>query len=362
MIYGLNYVSPHSLHRLNAAMGAFLQRSAADGPFDEALIEDWLRPVVTKLPRLGTLLRALHVSLQAATIAQRNEVVRLFGEIDRINEICGDVRQARPVLDSVAATLHEPLRQLFDYLYDQGLNSSALTGALSATIDDFYEKFRDLDQAVCPFCGLSLYMDRGSGNRAPIDHFLPRLIYPMGAVNFRNLVPMCTTCNQRPQKGTIDPILAEGGTRRVVYYPYAAVGGIRVQVNCLAWDGVGTRGQWAVGVAAISGAEQDCVLTWENIFRIVIRWAAHVAERIREWITEFFGLRQFGAVPDVATLRSEFTAEGHRLAGVSSRREPAVLLKSAVFAYLGASAPDPVLSGFARLAESGVVRGRKLAV
>lgn len=362
MIYGLTYVSTHTLHQLNEALRRFLQGSVADGQFDESLIEEWLRPVVAKLPRLRALLQTLHAALQSATSAQRQEVVRLFGEFDRIAEICGDVQQARPLLDSVAASLHKSLRDLFNYLYDQGLGTTALTEALAATVDDFYEQFRGLDQAVCPFCGLTLYPDRGSGNRAPFDHFLPRSIYPMGAVNFRNLVPMCATCNQPPQKGQNDPIATASGTRRLVYYPYAAVGGIQVRVNCAAWDGVGTPSRWEVSVVSVAGPEQDCVTTWNSIFRITIRWAAHVRERMKAWIMEFFGIRRFAATPDVATLRHEFAEEGQRLRGVSLRREPAVLLKSAVFSYLGVSAPDHVLSGFAHLAGSEVIRGRRFAV
>lgn len=76
---------------------------------------------------------------------------------------------------------------------------------------------------VCPYCGSTsiavCYKKDGTVIKPPIDHFLPKGKYPFLAMNFFNLIPVCTTCNNAPAKGTMDP-LAEDGKTLFLQHPY----------------------------------------------------------------------------------------------------------------------------------------------
>ncbi|MCM1139419.1 MAG: hypothetical protein NC453_12685 [Muribaculum sp.] len=76
---------------------------------------------------------------------------------------------------------------------------------------------------VCPYCGSTsiavYYKDDGTAIKPPIDHFLPKGKYPFLAMNFFNLIPVCTTCNNAPAKGTINP-LADDGKTLYLQHPY----------------------------------------------------------------------------------------------------------------------------------------------
>lgn len=77
---------------------------------------------------------------------------------------------------------------------------------------------------VCPYCGATsiavYYKEDGTAIKPPIDHFLPKGKYPFLAMNFYNLIPVCTTCNNAPAKGIIDP-LAKDNKTLYLQHPYA---------------------------------------------------------------------------------------------------------------------------------------------
>lgn len=96
--------------------------------------------------------------------------------------------------------------------------------------DKFFSKsehVKRVDIEICPYCGRSYiyYADHPTKSnpntmvKPSIDHFLPKDVYPYLAVNYYNLIPSCTTCNNSPCKWTNDPI---GNTHDKEYlmHPY----------------------------------------------------------------------------------------------------------------------------------------------
>ena len=89
------------------------------------------------------------------------------------------------------------------------------------------EHVKRVDIEICPYCGRSyIYFAEHPTKsnsktmvKPAIDHFLPKDVYPYLAVNYYNLIPSCTTCNNSPCKWTHDPI---GDTRDKEYlmHPY----------------------------------------------------------------------------------------------------------------------------------------------
>jgi len=67
---------------------------------------------------------------------------------------------------------------------------------------------------VCPYCGHSyIYVvnhptksNDETKVKPQIDHFLPKSVYPYLALNYYNLIPSCSTCNEAPCKRENDPI------------------------------------------------------------------------------------------------------------------------------------------------------------
>lgn len=84
-------------------------------------------------------------------------------------------------------------------------------------IDQMYEDqidklrfIQELNLKICPYCGRQhINVAQVTGRRdskPPIDHFLPKSLYPFLAISFRNMVPVCTVCNDITNKGDYDPI------------------------------------------------------------------------------------------------------------------------------------------------------------
>lgn len=62
---------------------------------------------------------------------------------------------------------------------------------------------------VCPYCGrqpIDFAEVDGSVSKPYIDHFLPKSKYPFLAMSYMNLIPGCNTCNEKTNKGTLDPL------------------------------------------------------------------------------------------------------------------------------------------------------------
>lgn len=85
-----------------------------------------------------------------------------------------------------------------------------IEGMYDSEIFDKLALIRSKDLTVCPYCGRSkVVIGEEVGERVskpPLDHFLPKTKYPFLAVNYYNLIPCCTTCNQMDNKGDYDPL------------------------------------------------------------------------------------------------------------------------------------------------------------
>ena len=84
-----------------------------------------------------------------------------------------------------------------------------IEGMYDSEVFDKLSLIQSKDLEVCPYCGRSkVVIGEEVGERVskpPLDHFLPKTKYPFLAVNYYNLIPCCTTCNQMDNKGDYDP-------------------------------------------------------------------------------------------------------------------------------------------------------------
>ena len=98
-----------------------------------------------------------------------------------------------------------------DYTYLQKITESLKRVKLSPKEKDYFftlysrlkkpEHIKKLDIKVCPYCNRNYIFNFKKGKdlnaTAQLDHFFDKKTYPFLAVSIYNLVPSCSTCNQR---------------------------------------------------------------------------------------------------------------------------------------------------------------------
>lgn len=101
----------------------------------------------------------------------------------------------------------EPWKTHLGDLWTSGTNAALL----------WRKKLREHHEAIlrCPFCGM-LRDPSFEGDSLPIDHYLPKSLWPELSIVATNLVPICDTCNTRLKKVQA-PI--RGGSR-LFLHPY----------------------------------------------------------------------------------------------------------------------------------------------
>jgi hypothetical protein len=361
MLYGLRFVPDHPVYRLHEAFGYFLDEGLRLETFDQKCFPKWFKPVLSASPGLSKRSRVVHSESRKHEQGVRDAIVAVWRSHAEVQSLCEDVKCKLEEWGFAAQELIDQLFSLFNFLYDETLESKSFEKAAGKSLLDHYNSFRGLGQRVCPFCGLNYYADRGGGARNSYDHFLPRLYYPLAAVNFRNLVPMCDECNERPRKGTKDVLFRDEGrtTRRKFYYPYSTPGGVTLSVKCTKRPTpTNTSGAWTVNVKAIKTAENSLVRGWDSVFDIETRFSARVKEGMESWMRDFLNSRDYPDVPSVTRLRKDLSAKAAWLSKPEQLRSKAeAALQSAAFGYMAGDAPDDILAGYAAMATSLAVVG-----
>ncbi|MFJ4860132.1 HNH endonuclease [Streptomyces sp. NPDC088748] len=139
------------------------------------------------------------------------------------------------------------------YAYDSGLVAS------KAGRDVYDQILAGAPYERCPLCG--------RGIATTLDHQLPKSEYPILAITPANLVPACSTCNQK--KSSKDPADAS----EMLLHPY--------------FDNLGTSRWLGVRIHEESPARAEYFVTPAN------DWSAEFSERVVRHFT-FFGLsRQY---------------------------------------------------------------------
>jgi hypothetical protein len=361
MLYGLQFVPDHPVYRLDEVFGHFLNEGLKVDTFSSNCFPKWFEPVLSASPGLRRHCKAVHDKSRGHDQAILDSIIAVWKSQGNVQGLCENEKTKLELWGFAGCQdLIDALNRLFNFLYDETLESKSFEKAAGKSLLDPYSRFRGLDQRVCPFCGLNYYADRGGGTRNSYDHFLPRVYYPLAAVNFRNLVPMCDECNERPRKGTKDVLFRdeERTTRRRFYYPYSKPSGVALSVKCSKRPKPNSSGTWKVEIRAVKPSERTLVLGWNSVFGVETRFSARVKEGIEGWMGDFLNSKAYSAVPSVAELKRHLAAKAAWLSQpkqIRTRAEAA--LQSAAFSYMANDAPDDMLAGYAAMATSSAVVG-----
>ncbi len=360
MLYELKYVSTHGVYKLHTAIGYFLSDGLNRTKFGEECFPSWFRPVLSASPSLRSKASSIHRKARRSNKGIRDAIHRVWISQNQVQKLCSTPSLKLEDWGFKNERLIKELKGLFSYLYENTLESKSFEKAGGNSLKDHYNKFRNLDQRVCPFCGLCYYEDRESKTRSAYDHWLARTHYPLAAVNFQNLVPMCDSCNKRPRKGTKNILFqsADPSKRQSFYYPYNKICGIKIEVTCLTKPNPSNpRGKWSVKTTASTVVEEPLVKAWDAVFDIETRFSARIMEGLDGWMKDFLNVKDYRTTPTLPTLREDLSTRAAWLAmpnQLKKRAESA--LESAAFSYLAAEASDPVLAGYARISTSPAIQ------
>lgn len=295
MIYTLNYPH-HELERVNQVIYDFLRKSIPNCEYSRDLVPLWFRDVLVNskakegFKSFEEKFEDVHQAFQALDIGIRQTIFNLFDEGIDIQSLCNQPTK-NVILTSNYPDLHNKLKVLIkEHFYGTALSTNkTLEAKLDTTLKKHYIEFKikNREGRVCPFCGLYEYGLLDGESKDDYDHWLYKEKYPLYAVNFANLVPMCDKCNQTGVKGTADVLFnEETGLRRASFYPYENNLGVNISVlnyspveNLI--DGQKDKfpyGYFNLNILHNSIDEEDKVITWKTVFKISIRFNSYLSE------------------------------------------------------------------------------------
>ncbi|MBU2513558.1 hypothetical protein KJ966_19630 [bacterium] len=193
-------------------------------------------------PELYEMMKALHYSdteygdLFATTIERVFEIFKSltphqikhlkkwYLANNEIEKLCRKEKDLDPItykeLDLFNPDLKQELKKLFGNLYTHIISVAAIKDKVGQ-IEDHYQQFVTLNaMGKCPFCGIADIKGIHHSKREAYDHYLPKGTYPFNSINFKNLAPMCHTCNSS-YKLVADPLFDKQNNRRKAFYIYA---------------------------------------------------------------------------------------------------------------------------------------------
>jgi hypothetical protein len=96
-------------------------------------------------------------------------------------------------INSINVDLAVAIRTFCDALYVNCLDIACFYNQYEK-IDEYYKKLVQR-KLTCQCCGVGTILNQFHAHRSALDHYLPKSKYPFVAVNFKNLIPICDTCN-----------------------------------------------------------------------------------------------------------------------------------------------------------------------
>ncbi|MCB1581456.1 MAG: hypothetical protein KDI92_00220 [Xanthomonadales bacterium] len=248
-------------------------------------------------------------------IVQRHEVVllRKFEEIfnqfkgfsqEKKSSICAQIKHSNEI-EKICSREVEPLsfnsleddffdlvRELFLNLYNKVLNGEIAKQEIGMSLRNHFDQFRTANEDItdCPMCGISPLKSKYDKSRDQYDHYLPKAIYPLSSVNFKNLVPTCLECNSFNAKGDCDVIDSTGG--RKIFYPYDQnYHGLEIKFSIIDQDHVIENLDWNVCFDCQDDREDE-IESWKAIYKIEERYIGHVKGKITKWFKTYWSFMQ----------------------------------------------------------------------
>lgn len=207
----------------------------------------------------------------------------------QIQEICeGSIK---PVLfDDIKKIDKDLANQLYIFcksLYVKVMKLKPFTDKFGK-LSDHYKEFATINLLKtkrCPYCGNARMLNEYNTKKEAYDHFLPKEQYPFISIHFKNLAPMCHTCNSsyKSRKNPID--IKKTGKGKKVFYSYSNYGKINFSVSLNNPDLLNIRPNDIALKNSLIGYQEE-VESWEEIFGIGERYKSIYAGECFNWLEE----------------------------------------------------------------------------
>lgn len=227
---------------------------------------------------------------------------------------------------------------IFNLIGNQSFENlmSALWKSLKSTaweIDEHYKEFfENLANKTCTFCGIN-QLPNPESYRTDYDHLAYKGLYPISAINLKNIAPSCSECNSK-FKLQKDILYNEDLiTRRVFNYPYENFIDVQIDFNgtILPQTVVGNdMGIWNINFIP----DNNFTNTWEYIYNIKQRYITEVLNvDYKTWIGEFKKeLKEFNiTINNYNDIKAHFLRHSQRYN--EDRLQKRYIVKSSLFRY-----------------------------
>jgi len=291
MLYTYKYTENHRIESLQKYIEFFFETMfrEEETTFTDNLIHENFKGIVNSCTNLGTYLKNVFEEYKKLDKQSRDCVIEGFKNNNLIDKLCcGEVEPIHYA--DISKPLSEYLKELFIYLYDGVLNTSAYIFNHS-NMKEHFDESRQLNKKYkyCPFCGLYRLNSNFDIKRDEYDHYLPKTKYPFNSVNFRNLVPICNECNTKYKKAK-DPLFKDDdkSKRRKVFYPYDTIMDNMNFKLLIVSQGESYITDDDLSIEITSNLNRyEEIESWDDIFEIKKRYVAEIKDKINMWLESF---------------------------------------------------------------------------
>lgn len=210
--------------------------------------------------------------------ANRDKIIAAFTYNNQIESLCNNQAGSLIIeLNDLPKSIRKELDILFLHLYNSAINYHLFETHVADTLKTSIDRFITQNGIeVCPFCGLEGFLNIEGQSRIALDHWLCKDLFPMSAVNFDNLFPIGSKCNERPAKGSKNILIDNPIARNRIhaFYPYLTHNGITTSfifINEPTMSGI-TDVDWNFTLKPTSLADQNIFDSWNSTLNISIRY------------------------------------------------------------------------------------------
>lgn len=297
------------------------------GSFDESFFDDDFLVVVNRHPKiLKKRLIAIYDELKTWNQDRRSALCQLIHHSNDIELICKG-EYLPPIIDKDESGIFGLLRDMFLDLYNQVLDGNGFKDKYKTTLRKHFDDFSrlNMDITLCPICGIGELKKHEDNSRDQYDHYLPKALYPLSAINFDNLVPCCKECNSFDAKGEDDTIAISVGR---FFFPYDKDHkGICLSIKVIADNPDIKNIEWEILFSNPDGKDDE-ICTWRSLYKIDSRYQGFIKTRVEKWYKHFWGSinshkLQHIPFPDRQLTYMAFLEEDEKL-GLNFIRKPAL--------------------------------------
>lgn len=212
-------------------------------------------------------------------IRERQKITTAFIHSNDIYKLCAnDPNSILTPIDQLGNNqIRTNVSNLFIYLYNSCITYWKFEQYIKDTKKAALLRYKENNRIMtCPYCGLE-GIDIIEGQFTPaLDHWLPKSVFPMCAVNFHNLVPIGEACNRSPAKGTKIVLYKnfKDGERTIAFHPYINHQGINTKFEFVKEpESIYLKADdWKFSFQVNDKNDTAIFDSWDSVFNIKIRY------------------------------------------------------------------------------------------